>query len=73
MLINHQIAYQAGRMCMDQCMIDVTGLNVKSGDLVLIAEGDKNSPVSIQKLAKEGGVLEQFVRLNPYLPRFFRE
>lgn len=36
MLINNQIAYTIGNICMDMCMLDVTGLEVNEGDDVII-------------------------------------
>ena len=34
--VNGQKARQVGRICMDMCMVDVTGLDVKSGDVAEI-------------------------------------
>jgi alanine racemase len=36
--INNQTAYTVGNICMDMCMVDVTGLNCKEGDDVVIYE-----------------------------------
>lgn len=36
MLINNQIAHTIGSICMDMCMLDVTGLDVNEGDDVII-------------------------------------
>lgn len=35
-LVNGQSAYTVGNICMDMCMVDVTLLNVKTGDEVII-------------------------------------
>lgn len=36
MLVNGAVAPLVGRVCMDQCMLDVTGLNAKAGDIVTV-------------------------------------
>jgi alanine racemase len=38
-----QMAPIIGRVCMDSCMIDTTGLNVKEGDEVVIFGGEGGS------------------------------
>ena len=40
-----------GRVCMDQCMIDVTGLNVKAGDEVVLFGEDENDLSRLASLA----------------------
>ncbi len=48
MLVNGQYAPVVGRICMDQCMIDVTGIpDVKMGDEVVVfgKQGDKCIPI----------------------------
>jgi alanine racemase len=44
-----------GRICMDQCMIDVTGLDVKVGDRVIIFG---RSPNSLRELAALADTIE---------------
>ena len=44
-----------GRVCMDQCMIDVTGLDVKVGDEVIIFGEDEND---LSRLASMAGTIE---------------
>ena len=36
MMVNHQKAYTIGNVCMDMTMLDVTGLEAKVGDDVLV-------------------------------------
>ena len=48
MLVNGQYAPVVGRICMDQCMIDVTDIpDVKMGDEVVVfgTQGDKSIPI----------------------------
>ena len=44
-----------GRVCMDQCMIDVTGLDVRVGDEVVIFGEDEND---LSRLASLAGTIE---------------
>ncbi|KQC02177.1 bifunctional UDP-N-acetylmuramoyl-tripeptide:D-alanyl-D-alanine ligase/alanine racemase [Pedobacter sp. Hv1] len=39
MLINGQLVPTIGSICMDMCMLNVTGLNVKTGDEVIVFNG----------------------------------
>ncbi len=48
-LINGKRANVIGSVCMDMCMIDVTGLNVLEGDEVIVFGEDPN----IKELAKK--------------------
>ncbi|MHA4895255.1 bifunctional UDP-N-acetylmuramoyl-tripeptide:D-alanyl-D-alanine ligase/alanine racemase [Pedobacter sp. PWIIR3] len=49
MLINGKAAKTVGVICMDMCMLDVTGLNVRTGDEVIVF----NDELSIAKLAEQ--------------------
>lgn len=49
MLINGKLAPTIGSICMDMCMLDVTGLNVKTGDEVIVF----NNEQTIADLAKQ--------------------
>lgn len=40
-----------GNICMDQCIIDVTGLDVKMGDEVVLYGGDNKDGISIDSVA----------------------
>ena len=48
-LINGKRAKVIGSVCMDMCMVDVTGLNVLEGDEVIVFGEDPN----IKELAKK--------------------
>ena len=41
LMINNQLATIVGNICMDMCMVDVTGLNAKEGDEVQIFGKDQ--------------------------------
>lgn len=49
MLINGNYVHTVGVICMDMCMLDVTGLNVRTGDEVIVF----NNELSIAQLAKQ--------------------
>jgi len=57
-----------GRICMDQCMVDVTGTNVRAGDWV---ELYGTGPVTAADVAEWGGTIpyEVYVRLGPRVER----
>lgn len=49
MLINGRLVPTVGVICMDMCMLDVTGLDVKTGDEVIVFNGQ----LTISELAKQ--------------------
>ena len=68
-VINGHRVPQVGRICMDMCMADVTGLDVKSGDAVEIF--GENMPVDA--LADAAGTInyELTCALTPRVPRVY--
>lgn len=50
MMVNGKTAPIVGRICMDSCMIDVTGLDVVEGDIVTVFGGGKGN--SVEDMAK---------------------
>ncbi len=53
LMIGQQLVPIIGNVCMDMCMIDVTGLDVKEGDEVVIFDNNR----SIRQLADEMGTI----------------
>ncbi len=49
MLIHGKIAPTVGSICMDMCMLDVTGIDVENGDEVIVF----NDQLTIADLAKQ--------------------
>jgi alanine racemase len=47
--VNGVLAPVIGNICMDMCMVDVTGIDVKEGDRVVIF-GKEHSPVEMARL-----------------------
>lgn len=50
-LVNDSIVPIIGNICMDQCIIDVTGLDVKMGDEVVLFGGNNSNGISIDSVA----------------------
>ncbi len=51
-LINGRKCPILGRVCMDQFMVDVTGLDVKEGDVVTLVGRDGDERISVEELAE---------------------
>lgn len=68
-MINGQKAKLVGRICMDQCMADVTGLNVNAGDEVTIFGKD----ITVTDLADIIGTInyELVCNINKRVPRLY--
>ncbi len=56
-IIGGKYAENVGRICMDQMMLDVTGLDVKVGDTVTLFGVDGESAVSADELAHRAGTI----------------
>ena len=66
-LVKGRRCRQVGRICMDQCMIDVTGLDVRAGDEVVLLGKQGNEEITIEELAKKTGEIP-----TSYLTHFTR-
>jgi len=60
MLVNGKEVPTVGVICMDMCMLDVTGLNVKTGDEVIVFDGQ----LTIAKLAEQIGTIPYEILTN---------
>lgn len=62
-----------GRICMDQCMIDVTGIDVKMGDEVILFGRDGETEISIDDIANHLGTInyEIVCMINRRVPRVY--
>lgn len=60
-----------GRICMNICMVDVTNLNVKIGDRVVLIGKSKKNFISVDDLARWSDTINYEIcsRINPLLPR----
>ena len=68
-LINGQLALIIGNVCMDMCMVDVTGLDVKAGDAVEIFGENLN----LTEMANKIGTIpyELLTNVSPRVKRVF--
>ncbi len=58
MSVNDKLVPIVGRICMDQCMIDVTSVNnINIGDEVILIGDGKNSTVTAETLAEISGTI----------------
>lgn len=60
MLINGKLVPTVGVICMDMCMLDVTGLDVKTGDEVVVF----NNQLTIATLAEQIGTIPYEILTN---------
>ena len=63
----------AGTVCMDQVMLDVTGLDVKAGDEVVLLGCQGEEEITAQELADIAGTIsyEIFTGVSARVPRVF--
>jgi alanine racemase len=62
-----------GRICMDQCMIDLTGLSAKVGDEVILFGSDGKNTISIDDVAAYVGTInyEVVCMIDKRVPRVY--
>lgn len=70
-LINGHPAPIVGRVCMDQCLVDVTGIHCKSGDEAVIIGKSGGAEISAYDLSESCGIItnELLSRLGPRVER----
>ncbi len=74
MLVNGQKAPIVGNICMDQCMLDVTGIEgVKEGTEVTVFGADHGAFLSVDEIAERAGLLnyEVICGLSRRVPRIY--
>ncbi|HAU31058.1 MAG: Alanine racemase [Desulfotomaculum sp. 46_296] len=73
-LVNGQRARVVGRVCMDQCMVDVGHINgVSPGDEVVLFGSDGAETIPVEEIAKLTGTIsyEIICMVNSRVPRFY--
>ena len=72
-LVNGQYANIVGRVCMDQIMVDVTGLDVKQGDRVILFGTDADKTITAEEVADAAGSFnyELLCNINMRVPRVY--
>lgn len=73
-IVNGQFVPIIGRICMDQLMIDITGKNIKVGDIVTIIGNDGNVSQGIETLANISNTIsnELLSQIGKRLPRIYK-
>ncbi len=72
--IGNKLVPVIGRICMDQCMLDVSGVeNVGEGISVTVFDSDPDSPLSVDALAKKAATInyELICGINKRVPRVY--
>lgn len=73
-LFKGQLRPLTGRICMDQCMFDVTGLDAKPGDIaVLFGEDGEGNTLPVETLAEKLGTInyEMVCMIDKRVPRVY--
>lgn len=76
-IVNGKLAPVVGRICMDQCMIDITGIDgVNIGDeVILIGEDEYNNVITADDIAKQIGTIsyEIVCAISKRVPRVYKK
>lgn len=72
-LIGGQRHRIAGRVCMDQFMVDIGDASAYNGDEVVLIGGQGDQRISVEEVAERAGTIayEILVRLNDRIPRVY--
>lgn len=72
-IVKNTIVPIVGRICMDQLMIDVTGLDVKRGDEVILMGKNGDKEITIEEIASKIGQIPAAVQcmFTKRLPRIY--
>ncbi|MBU5313027.1 alanine racemase [Tissierella carlieri] len=72
-IVNNTVVPIVGRICMDQLMIDVTGLDVKRGDEAILMGKSLDKEITIEEVANKSGQIPAAVQcmFNKRLPRIY--
>lgn len=73
MIVGGEYVNVIGRICMDMCMIDVTGLDVKAGDEVTVLGKVGDKCVSADELAEKSGTINYEITcdISKRVPRVY--
>lgn len=73
LLVNGKKAKILGRICMDQCIVDVTGIDTKAGDVATIIGKSGDMTLTATDLAKEAGTIhyEILCSIGKRIPRIY--
>ena len=73
MIIRGKRCRQIGRICMDMCMVDVTGIECSEGDIVTLIGRDGDECIAAEELAEMQGSINYEVTCDvaPRVPRVY--
>lgn len=73
MLVGGRRVRVVGRVCMDQCMLDVTGLDVRESMVVTVFGEDNGAVLPVEELAAHMGTIsyEVVCQISKRVPRLF--
>ena len=73
MLIGGHYVPIIGTICMDMCMVDVTGLDVKAGDLVTVIGTDGDKEITADEVAAKSGTINYEITcdISKRVPRVY--
>ena len=74
-LVHGQKARILGKICMDQCVVDVTGIPVKQGDTVTLIGTDGDQTITADRMAKVLDTISNEILCNvgKRVPRIYTE
>lgn len=73
MIIGGEYVPVLGAICMDMCMVDVTGLDVKAGDLVTVIGKDGDKEITADEIAEKSGTINYEITcdISKRVPRVY--
>ncbi|MBR2591216.1 MAG: alanine racemase [Clostridia bacterium] len=73
MIIGGKYVPIIGTICMDMCMVDVTGLDVKAGDLVTVIGKDGDKEITANEIAAKTGTINYEITcdISKRVPRVY--
>lgn len=73
MIIGGEYVNVIGTICMDMCMVDVTGLDVKAGDEVTVIGKDGDKQITVDEVAEKSGTINYEITcdISKRVPRVY--
>ena len=73
MIINGEYVPIIGTICMDMCMVDVTGLDVQAGDSVTVIGKDGDKEITADEIAEKSGTINYEITcdISKRVPRVY--
>lgn len=73
MIIGNEYVNVIGTICMDMCMVDVTGMDVKAGDCITVIGKSGDKEISVDEIAQKSGTINYEVTcdISKRVPRVY--